>query len=193
MTEENEIIETVEEVPAVDEKEEKKKKVKAEIIDWIKTLLIYCVLPIVVFEIFFTSSDVPTGSMEPTIPAGAKVIVSRYWYDKEIDRGDIVVFQSDELRKLLIKRCIGLPGDVIEFVGGDLYINGEYTEEEYVSTYDDYYGYFEVPEGCYFFCGDNRAYSADARYWFNPYISADKIFGKARLTVFPLSNFGTLN
>ena len=51
---------------------------------------------------------------------------------------------------------------------------------------------FDVPEGCYLFMGDNRANSRDARYWENPYVSADAIQGRAIFTLYPFSNFGKL-
>lgn len=174
------------------EKEKKKDRVKAEILDWAKALLFYCVLPVAVFELFCFTATVPTGSMEPTIPVGGKCIATRSWYDGTLEYGDIVVFDSDEYGKLLIKRCIGKPGDTIEFVDGDLYRNGEYVEEPYVSTYDGYDGVFTVPENCYFFCGDNRAGSHDARYWRNPYILKDKIMGKAKILFFPFNEITVL-
>ena len=52
-------------------REEKKKKLKAEVIDWIKTIFFYCVLPVALFECFFFVANVPTGSMETTVPAGS--------------------------------------------------------------------------------------------------------------------------
>ena len=104
-----------------------------------------------------------------------------------------MVFDSDELEIVLIKRCIGLPGDTVEFDGeGNTYINGEYYDEPYVSTYSSFEGRFEVPEDCYLFCGDNRGGSLDARYWDNPYIEKEKVKGIARFIILPFSNMGVL-
>ena len=60
--------------------------------------------------------------METTIPVGAQVVTTRIFNKDNIERGDIVVFDSYELGVVLIKRCIGLPGDEIVFDGtGDHY------------------------------------------------------------------------
>ncbi len=178
----------------VPEKEEKNKKTfKEELVDWGKTLLFYCLIPLLVFQTFCFMASVPTGSMETTIPTGAQVVTFRTFNKDNIKRGDIVVFDSEELSVVFIKRCIGLPGDKIEFDGsGKVFINGQRYEEDYVSSYSDFEGSFEVPEDCYFFVGDNRGGSIDARFWDNPYIHKDKIKGKAFLVLFPFSSFGIL-
>ena len=178
----------------VPEKEEKNKKTfKEERVDWGNTLLFYCLIPLLVFQTFCFMASVPTGSMETTIPTGAQVVTFRTFNKDNIKRGDIVVFDSEELSVVFIKRCIGLPGDKIEFDGsGKVFINGQRYEEDYVSSYSDFEGSFEVPEDCYFFVGDNRGGSIDARFWDNPYIHKDKIKGKAFLVLFPFSSFGIL-
>ena len=173
--------------------EKPKKSIKAEIIDWAKTLLFYCVIPLLVFQTFCFMASVPTGSMETTIPVGAQVITTRAFNKDNINRGDIVVFNSEELEIILIKRCIGLPGDSVRFDGtGDVYVNGELLDEPYVSSWSDFEGEFSVPEDCYFFVGDNRSDSLDARFWENPYIHKSDIKGKARFIIFPFSSFGIL-
>lgn len=179
--------------PGQETAEEKKKHIKSEIIDWIKTLFFFCVLPVAIFECFCFIARVPTGSMETTVPTGSQVLVTRCYNKDNIQRGDVVVFYSDELGLTLFKRCIGIPGDMIEFDGtGAVYINGEYYDEPYVSSYSDFEGTFYVPEDCYFFCGDNRAGSGDARMWKNPYISKEKVQGKARFIFFPFTSIGVI-
>ena len=49
---------------------------------------------------------------------------------------------------------------------------------------------YEVPEGKYFFLGDNRLYSKDSRYWINPYIDGKDIAGKAQIKVYPFDQIG---
>ncbi len=84
-------------------------------------------------------NDVPTGSMEPSILIGDRVVVNKLAYDLKIPyttkhlakwadprRGDIVVFYSPEDGKRLIKRVIGIPGDRIAMVQNRLLINGEF-------------------------------------------------------------------
>ena len=194
----------------------KRKKFKAELLDWAKTLFFFCVIPVLIFECFCFVARVPTGSMETTVPAGAEVFTTRcfnkdnikrgdvvVFYNDELDptlfkqyiglRGDIAAFFNDELELILFKRCIGLPGDTVEFDGtGDVYINGELYEEPYVSSFSDFEGTFTVPEDCYFFCGDNRGGSWDARYWDNPYINKENVKGKARFIFFPFNSIGAV-
>ncbi|MBR2639456.1 MAG: signal peptidase I, partial [Oscillospiraceae bacterium] len=91
------------------------------------------------------------------------------------------------------KRCLGLPGDKIVFDGtGRVFINDEIYRERYVSSRSDFEGEFVVPEDCYFFVGDNRAGSIDARFWENPYIHKDFVKGKGVFVLFPFSSFGIL-
>lgn len=190
---ENSVSGPAEEISEVQEPEKKKKSLKSEIFDWGKTLLFYCVIPLLIFQALGFMANVPTGSMTPTIPRGAQVITTRMFNTDNVKRGDIIVFDSDELGLVLIKRCIGLPGDSVVFDGtGDVYVNGEKLYEPYLGSDSDFEGSFEVPEDCYFFVGDNRGGSLDARYWDEPYIHADKIKGKARFVLFPVSDFGFL-
>lgn len=176
-----------------EKKEKKKKTLKEELLDWAKTLLLYCFLPLGVFLIFCFMANVPTGSMSPTVPVGAQVFTTRIFDKESVERGDIIVFESKEIGVILIKRCIGLPGDNIYFDGkGKVYLNGELLSEPYVSSFSDFEGEFNVPEDHYFFVGDNRGGSFDARYWENPYIHEDDIKGKARAILLPFSKFGKL-
>ena len=94
---------------------------------------------------------------------------------------------------MLIKRCIGLPGETVDIDDdGQVYIDGELLNEEYVVYHSGVSGHFEVPEGSYFFLGDNRSGSLDARFWEDPYIPAEKVYGQAHFTLWPLDNFGPL-
>ena len=57
---------------------------------------------------------------------------------------------------------------------------------------DNYNGEFIVPEGKYFFLGDNRYWSLDSRYWNDPYIDGSEIKGKAQIKVYPWKDFGKI-
>lgn len=98
-----------------------------------------------------------------------------------MERGDIVCFYFDETGEQLGKRVIGLPGDTIYFMDGNVYINDElYDESEYldesVKTYSPLV--FTVPENSYFVLGDSRKDSYDSRYWKAPYVSKENIIEK---------------
>lgn len=163
--------------------------------EYILPLAVEAVVVLLFLRFVAFLSVVPTGSMLPTVEEGGWMIVTRmYFPEKTVQRGDIVLFESEELGNTLVKRVIGLPGDTVELDdAGKLYINGEYYPEPYVVYPQAQSGYWEVPEGCYFFMGDNRAGSWDARYWDNPFIPADKLIGEARFTLWPLSHFGFLH
>jgi signal peptidase I len=134
--------------------------------------------------------QVPTGSMYPTISLNDKLLVSK---NPDVVRGDIVVFYNEELNLLLVKRLVGSPGDRIELISGELFVNGELTEEPYVmnNSYEDFL--FEVPEGKYLFLGDNRSASFDARFWVNTYIDKSRIVGRVVFRYYPITRIGFLD
>ncbi|MGN0203375.1 MAG: signal peptidase I [Coprococcus sp.] len=168
--------------------ENNKVSIKAEIFSWIKVILSAVIIAFIVDSFIIANAVVPTGSMETTIPAGSRIMGFRlYYYFAEPERGDIVIFKYPDDEKIdYLKRIIGLPGETVEIIRGRVYIDGELLEEPYLSeepTGD--FGPYEVPEGCYFMLGDNRAVSKDARYWENTYVSRDKIIAKAFFMYYP--------
>ncbi len=146
---------------------------------------------IIKFLFFFVV--VPSGSMLPTIDEASVLFALRVHDPEKLKRGDIVVFESDELGLTLVKRLVGLPGDHVTLDDkGRMTLNGEPVEEPYVFYHSSISGDFVVPEGCYLFMGDNRNGSNDARLWNDPYIPGDKISGRAVFTLWPAANFGAL-
>ena len=142
------------------------------------------------FHYWFFLAAVPTSSMEPNIPKSSLSIVTYPYGEKQVERGDCVVFWSDELGERLVKRVVGLPGEEIVIdEAGEVYVDGERLEEEYVQFQYGVDRTFSVPEGCYLFFGDNRANSNDARWWEEPYISGEKLVGKVQIVLWPLSAF----
>ena len=110
--------------------------------------------------------------MQPTFYSNDYVIVSKQSYHLfgDIQRGDVIVFRSSLLdeqghQKSLIKRVIGLPGEVIEIHEGYVFINGQPVQEDYLAE-QGVSGDMEpvtVEEGKVFVMGDNRNVSADSR------------------------------
>lgn len=158
--------------------------------EWIVPVLLAIIIAILINKFLIFKIVIPSGSMIPTINIDDRIFVTRIYNYNNLKRGDIVVFYSEEFDESMIKRLIGLPGDVIDIQNGVVSVNGEELVEDYIGEQDTYTGHFEVPEGEYFFLGDNRKFSKDSRYWQDPYISQDKIEGKAQIRVYPLSDFG---
>ena len=160
-------------------------------------------------------NHVPTGSMQPTIEIGDRILVNKMAYDVRIPftnvslhriadpvRGDIVIFDSKVSEKRLVKRVVGLSGDMIEMRDNTLRINGEvlsYTQAENGDMSEDLLGVrhivrtkpfgsrlsnfaaIRIPEGQYLMLGDNRDFSADSRVI--GLVPRDEIQGRARHVV----------
>ena len=159
--------------------------------DWIVPIISAAVIYLLLNKFVFFNVEVPTGSMIPTINIDNRAVVTRIHNLDNLKRGDVIVFYSDELKERLVKRLIGLPGDKIEIKNGVVFVNGEQLQEDYVKNKDDYdsKGSFEVPKGKYFFLGDNRPKSNDARFWNNHYIDSSALEGKAQFIFYPFSEF----
>lgn len=161
--------------------------------DWVLPIISAVIIYFLLNKFVFFNVQVPTGSMIPTINIDNRAVVTRIYNFDNLKRGDVIVFYSDELRERLVKRLIGLPGDKIEIKNGVISVNGEQLQEDYVKNKDNYSGDFEVPEGKYFFLGDNRPVSKDARYWMNHYIDSSVIEGKVQFIFYPFSDFKSIN
>ena len=139
---------------------------------------------------------IPSGSMEDTLLVGDHLVVNRFVFgvgskflgglipQRMPERGDVLVFRSPEDPEIdLIKRCVGLPGDRLQMIEKDLFVNGQASSEKSFAVhrdplvgllplgrdsalgFRDNFGPFIVPDGEYFFLGDNRDHSKDSRYW----------------------------
>jgi signal peptidase I len=153
------------------------------IVKKIMTVMFYTLtVCIILLSAFTFRSQVTTNSMDPTLEVGSQLLVVK---GKNVTRGDIIVFQSDELEKTLVKRLIGLEGDKISIENGTVKVNGKAIKENYVSSYYDYTGEFTVPAGSIFLLGDNRKESYDSRFWMNPFIPIEKVKGKVVIKILP--------
>lgn len=160
--------------------------------EWVMPVAVALLIVLFLNKFIFLLITVPTGSMESTIMPGDRLYVNELFDAEKAQRGDILVFKSDELdEKRLVKRLIGLPGDEVELMAdGTVFVNGEMLDEPYVTQAVTNARIFNVPENSYLFFGDNRPISLDARYWQNPYISQDKIIGKVVFRFFPFDRIG---
>jgi signal peptidase I len=130
-------------------------------------------------------------SMQPNLQEGQFLIVNRLAYRTgEIQRGDIVVFEYPAApQRDLIKRVIGLPGQQLEIVRGQVWINGQPIEEPYVSEPGIYsQTAMTIPADHIFVMGDNRNNSNDSRRWGS--LPTQSIVGKAIFCYWPPSRWG---
>ena len=120
-----------------------KNKIINIIIDNIKTLIGALVIAVLIRSLIIQPFYIPSSSMEPTLLVGDRIFVSKYTYgyskhsfpfspnvsnkrffSKNPLQGDLVVFKTPaDNRTDYIKRLVGLPGDEIQFINGNLYIN----------------------------------------------------------------------
>jgi len=120
-----------------------KKKIIYLIYDNTKTLIGALIIAILIRSLLFQPFYIPSSSMEPTLLVGDRIFVSKYIYgyskhsfpfspdvtnkrffSKLPKRGDLVVFKTPaDNRTDYIKRLIGLPGDTLQFINGELFLN----------------------------------------------------------------------
>lgn len=156
----------------------------------------FAIIVLILFNTIFMLSLIPSSSMEHTIEVNNVVFSTRYDVKEEdIERFDILVFvPPDEPDITYIKRVIGLPGESIEVKEGKVYADGVELDDSFIKDSQNQVGdgVYEVPEGCYFFMGDNRNNSKDSRFWDTPYVPAEDIQAKAKCILFPFSDVGSL-
>ena len=168
---------------------------------------------VIVLSLVVKPTIVKEHSMDDTLHSNDFLFLNKLAYinDDHPEPGDIIVFKSDLVNteptgvqgliekvtgqtsyKLLIKRVIGVEGDVISIKDGVVYRNGAALDEDYTKDgYTD--GYEEnltVPADQIYVMGDNRAVSMDSRSLGT--ISEEKVVGKAVVRVFPFDKFGKL-
>jgi signal peptidase I len=178
-------------------------------IDWIVTIAGAIGIVLAIKAWVVNPYRIPSSSMEPTLhcahnrpndgcEAGLsdRVLANRFIYHfRSPHRGEIVVFNTPKAAKQMcgasgtfVKRLIGLPGDTLtERQGGWIYINGVKLNEPYIKAErrarDSTTGTWHVPQGEYFFMGDNRGESCDSRRW--GAVPRSKLIGKVFATYWP--------
>ncbi|HSH34721.1 signal peptidase I [Schnuerera sp.] len=179
--------------------EEDNKPKKSETIEWIKSILLAIVIALLIKTFIFNTTYVLGNSMYPTLYEKDRLFANKIpLYFSGPKRGEIVVLKApDASNKDYIKRVIGLEGDTVAIIDGEVYLNGEVLEENYIEegAYTHIYGenYWEVPDGHVFVLGDNRdeGASKDSRYF--GCIHLDSIKGITNFRYFPFNNrFGKL-
>lgn len=154
-------------------------------------ILMAFVLALLIKTFLVQAFFIPSGSMEPTLKPGDRVLVLKVpYYLHDPRRGDIVVFEDPDPSKEpdrgvvggffhwmfqglgvqapdnedFIKRVIGLPGDTVWAKGGSVYVDGRTLDEPYLTQRTADFDKVKVPAGRLFVMGDNRGNSLDSRF-----------------------------
>jgi signal peptidase I len=162
---------------------------------WLRDLIISLGISAFIIIFLYQPVKVEGTSMMPSLDDQERIFVNKFVYRLEsIQRGDIVVFRYPrDPSKSFIKRVIGLSGDRIRIDGGQVYVNGNLLDEDYIPpAYADERSYktIVVPPGCYFVLGDHRSLSNDSRD-FGP-VNLSFIYGKAVFGYWPMDKLGRL-
>lgn len=162
----------------------------SELISYAKIFVVAFIIAILFTKFIIINAVVPSGSMKNTIQVGDRLIGLRLAYIfSEPQRGDIIIFKfPDDETQNYVKRVIGIPGDVIQIIEGELYVNGELQHESYIAedmSYNSTEQVYIVPEDSYFVLGDNRNYSDDSRLWKTTnYVPRENILAKVLFRYF---------
>ncbi len=162
----------------------------------ILTLIIFFVI-----QAFVRNFRVVGTSMVGNLQDGQYLIVDKVSYNDFVmntigwggpDRGDVVVFEPpNRPEDDYVKRVVALPGETVEIIRGQVFINGELFDETYEPVPGSYSTPLQtVPEGQVFVLGDNRNNSNDSHTW-GP-LPIENIVGRAWLSYWPPSSWGTI-
>jgi len=169
--------------------------VKTFLYETLTTILPALVLVLIINVFLGEARRVEMQSMEPNLYENQRLIIEKISYRlHRPQRGDIIVLRlpNHNGEPPLIKRVIGLPGEIVEIRGGQVYINGKPLTETYLTERADTdMAPCPVPANSVFVLGDNRPVSNDSRY-FGPISDAD-IIGRACFRYWPLSQIGPVN
>jgi signal peptidase I len=162
---------------------------------WLRDLVISLALSAFVIIFLYQPVKVEGTSMLPGLEDQERIFINKFVYHLEpIERGDIVVFHYPrDPSKSYIKRVIGIAGDRVGIVEGNVFLNGRELREGYVPfEYEDQRSMPEmvVPPDSYFLLGDHRSLSNDSRE-FGP-VEQNYIYGKAVFVYWPVERLGRL-
>ena len=182
-------------------------------------ILMAFVLALLIKTFLVQAFFIPSGSMEPTLMPGDRVIVVKVpYYFHDPRRGDVIVFEDPDPSRQpdrgaiggffhwlvqglgaappdnedFIKRVIGLPGETVWAKGGNVYVDGEQIEEPYLIQETDNFPKTKVPDGTLFVMGDNRGNSLDSRFGLG-FVPLDQVIGKAELIIWPPQRVGGIS
>ena len=158
----------------------------------ISTVLVVIAAVVLISNLLLPILRIYGSSMSPTLVNGNIVTALR---GGSYERGDIVAFYYND--KILVKRIVGLPGEVIDIdEEGNVSVDGEPLDEPYLDEKAlgecDIELPYQVPEGRYVVMGDNRSVSSDSRSSQVGCVAEEQVIGKLIFRLWPLDGFGTV-
>ncbi|MBI3997753.1 MAG: signal peptidase I [Armatimonadetes bacterium] len=166
--------------------------VRLSIVETLDATIFAALLSLVIIVFVVQAFFIPSGSMEPTLRVGDRILVGKFAYRFwEIRRGDVIVFRYPlNPNKDFVKRVVGLPGERIEMKEGLVLVNGRPLSEIYPTALpggdracSSNYGPEVVPPNHAFVLGDNRCNSEDSRFF--GFVPTKNVIGRALLVYWP--------
>lgn len=158
----------------------------------VASLIVVAAIAVMISTMIMPVLRVTGTSMTPTLQNDQVIICNKL---AECQKGDVVAFYYNN--KILIKRVIGVAGDVIDISGdGVVSVNGEPLDEPYVSELAlgecDIELPYQVPDNRIFVMGDHRSVSIDSRSTSVGCVAIENVIGKVLLRVYPIDSFGKI-
>lgn len=166
---------------------EYKKKYNKALRSTLGVLVVVAAAAVLIATLVLPILQISGTSMEPTMEDGDIVALIK---NQKPERGDLIGFYYQS--KVLLKRVVGEPGDIVEISSdGTVTVNGETLEEPYITDKAlgecDIKFPYQVPENRYFVLGDHRATSIDSRSSAVGCVEREQIIGQVFLKVWPLN------
>jgi len=164
--------------------------------EWGKSIALALLLALGIRTAVVEAFVIPSGSMEPTLQVGDRILGNKFWFwFAEPHRRDIVIFPPPAGAELaagaLIKRVVAVEGDVVEVRDGQVFVNGKPATEPYLKERPQYIlPPTRVPQGMLFVLGDNRNASYDSHVW--GFVPRSHLKAKAFARYWPLNRIGLL-
>ena len=164
--------------------------------EWAKSIGLALLLAIGIRTAVVEAFVIPSGSMEPTLQVGDRVLGNKFWFWFTAPHPrDIVIFAPPASAELaagaLIKRVIAVEGDTVEIRDGRVLVNGRAVTEPYIKERPQYIlPPTRVLQGMLFVLGDNRNASYDSHVW--GFVPHSHLKALAFARYWPLSRIGLL-